>query len=364
MKRKKRGSIFVLILLAVSMLSGCKSNLPKKTADSPDKSQEPARESQNPENTQAGKEGAWKTGMAVVTTIGSSSDAGEEDGLVQIDSNVVALTLDSQGRITKCIIDSVQPKIYFSSDGKLITDAATVFPSKNELGEAYGMKKASGIGKEWNQQGEAFAQYVTGKTIEEVKGIAVNENGAPADADLAASVTMSIGGLVQAMEKAAANAKELGAGPSDKLGLAMETNMENSKDSADGQDGLAQASSTFTAVTVSPDGHITSCIIDSTQSNVGFSAQGKITADIGQEIKTKNELGESYGLKAASSIGKEWYEQAEAYSAYVTGKTIEEVKGIAINDGGAPAEADLSASVTIGIADFNGALEKAVSSAK
>ena len=40
--------------------------------------------------------------------------------------------------------------------------------------------------------------------IEEVKGIAVNEEGAATDADLAASVTISIGGYIAAIEKAIA----------------------------------------------------------------------------------------------------------------------------------------------------------------
>ena len=75
--------------------------------------------------------------------------------------------------------------------------------TKNQLGDAYGMKKASGIGKEWNEQAAAFCEYVTGKTVEEVTGIALTEKGAPADADLAASVTVSVGDFLTLIEKAA-----------------------------------------------------------------------------------------------------------------------------------------------------------------
>jgi hypothetical protein len=66
---------------------------------------------------------------------------------------------------------------------------------------------------------------------------------------------------------------------------------------------------------------ITSCIIDASQTNINFSKEGKITSDINAEFQTKNELGDAYGMKKASSIGKEWNEQANAFAQYVVGKT-------------------------------------------
>ena len=41
------------------------------------------------------------------------------------------------------------------------------------------MKKASGIGKEWNEQAAAFAKYVEGKTANEIAAIAVDESKHP-----------------------------------------------------------------------------------------------------------------------------------------------------------------------------------------
>jgi hypothetical protein len=58
-----------------------------------------------------------------------------------------------------------------------------------------------GAKAEWNEQAAAFCRYVTGKTAAEVSGIAVTE-GKPADADLASSVTISIGGFQKLIEKA------------------------------------------------------------------------------------------------------------------------------------------------------------------
>ena len=70
-------------------------------------------------------------------------------------------------------------------------------------------------------------------------------------------------------------------------------------------------------------------------------------------------LGENYGLKQFSPIGKEWNEQVAAFSAYVTGKTAEEVAGIALTETTAPAESDLASSVTIAVGDFMKLIEKA-----
>ena len=68
-------------------------------------------------------------------------------------------------------------------------------------------------------------------------------------------------------------------------------------------------------------------------------------------------------MKKASSIGKEWFEQAAAYAAYAVGKTADEVNGTAVTEG-APSDADLAASVTVHITDFNTVITKAVGNAK
>ena len=87
------------------------------------------------------------------------------------------------------------------SQGQLLTDLTVPVPSKNELGADYGMGSISGIGKEWNEQAQALADYVVGKTADEVLGIAVDEATKPAEADLASSVTISIGGFQALLEK-------------------------------------------------------------------------------------------------------------------------------------------------------------------
>lgn len=306
---------------------------------------------------------AVKTGLAVISTAANSKDAGEGDGVAQADSYIVAVTVDKDGKIVKCIIDSAQTKINFSKTGEIITDINATFKTKNELKDEYGMKKASSIGKEWYEQAEALSEYVVGKTVEEIKGIAVNEKGAPSDAELASSVTISIGSYVDAIEKAVSNAQNLGAQAEDKLGLAVTTNIKNSKNAGE-EDGLAQAYSSYAVATFDASGKITSCIIEGSQVNVNFSKDGKITSDINATQPTKHELGDNYGMKKASSIGKEWYEQADALAQYVVGKTAEEVKGISVNEKGAPTDSELATSVTVSIGGYVDLIEKASTSAK
>ncbi len=294
-----------------------------------------------------------------MTSLSKSTDAGEKDGLAEVDSTVVAVTVDSKGKIQKCTIDAVGAQVYFDTKGQLVTPPTTVFKTKNELVDDYGMKKASGIGKEWYEQAEAFAKYVEGMTVDEVKGIKVDEMNYPIQTDLKASVTISIGGFVKGIEKAVQMAQEGGAAEADKLNIGILTTMSKSISAAEDKPGLAQVTSTFAAVTRDAGGRISSCILDESLGNINFNAMGKITTDLSTMPQTKNELGEAYGMKKASGIGKEWMEQAAAFAKYVTGKTPAEVSGIAVDDKGYVVTEDIKTSVTISIGDFLAALMKA-----
>ncbi len=306
----------------------------------------------------AANSGKVKTGLAVITELNKSTDAGAKPGLAEIDSTVVAVTVDGNGKIVKCAIDMVQSKINFDASGKLITPKDTTFPTKNELGEKYGMKKASKIGKEWKEQAGALAKYVEGKTIKEIKGIAVDQGQHATGSDLKTSVTISIGEYIEAIEKAVAHAQALGASSSDVLGLGVVTNMSHSVNAGE-KPGLAEGYSYYIAITKDSKNKITSCLIDASQGQVNFNTSGKITTNLKVRAKTKNELAESYGMKKVSKIGKEWNEQALAFAKYVTGKTPSEVANIAVNKEGHATGSDLLASVTVGIMDFKAALAKA-----
>ncbi|MGC4019850.1 MAG: hypothetical protein QM793_11910 [Muricomes sp.] len=348
------------LLLCATLVTGALTACGGAKTEETDKKETKTEATQTEET----KESAAKTGLAVNTSIAKSTPAGAEDGLAQVDSTVVAVLVGEDGKILDCKIDAAQTKINFSAEGKLLTDLKTTFKSKQELGTEYGLGKASSIGKEWNEQANAFAEYVVGKTVDEVKGIAVNEEGVPTDEDLTASVTIHIGDFVSAVEKAVANAKDLGAKSTDKLGLGVATEMSKSTDVTADAEGLAEAYSMYSVVTTDADGKITSCYVDASQGDVKFDKAGAITSDLTAAIQTKQELGDKYGMKKASAIGKEWFEQADAFAKYVTGKTADEVGGIAVSDEGLASDSDLISSVTVHVSPLIGVVEKATQNAK
>lgn len=361
---KKTSILLLSLALSAAMLTGCgksEDKAPEATTPATEEAT-PAPET-TPEAEDTTATGNLKTGLGVVTSIADSKDAGDEDGVGSVYSTIAAVLVDADGKITDCKIDAAQTKINFSKEGKVTSDLAAAISSKQELGEAYGMKATSKIGKEWNEQADAFAAYVVGKTVDEVKGIAVSE-GVATDADLASSVTIHIGDFMAAVEKAVTTAQDLGAVAGDKLGLAVSTEISGSKDASADGDGLAQAYSYYSAVSTSADGTITSCYIDASQGNVNFDTKGAVTSDLAAAVPTKQELGDGYGMKAASKIGKEWFEQANAFAAYVTGKTVADVTGIAVTDEGLAGDADLISSVTVHVGSFISVVEKAVNNAK
>lgn len=354
---KKRIALLLATIFAVSSLAvGCgdaknaENDTEKKNNDTT------AQEGTANEGTTA--EGGLKTGLALSTSLDGSSD-----GAAQADVTMAAVTVDADGKIVECVIDSVQSKIEFDAKGQLTTDVATEFKTKNELGPDYGMKKFGNAVAEWNEQAAAFAAYCVGKTADEVTGMAVTEEGKAADEDLAASCTIYVGGFQALVAKAAANAVDMGAQAGDKLGLGVATNMAKSTSAAADKEGVAQTYATVAVTTTNADGKITSAVIDAVQADVNFDATGKVTTDLTAAVPSKNELGDAYGMKSASAIGKEWNEQAAAYAAYAVGKTADEVNATAVTEG-VPSDADLAASVTVHIADFNTVITKAVNSAK
>ena len=336
------------MVLALGLLAGCSGepvSAPSAAATKP--------------TEVAGAPAAVKTGLYVGASVSDSkSAAAEENGQVKFDVTLVAVTVSDEGVIESCVIDSIPATVKFDASGVITSDISAAVPTKNELGEDYGMKAYAGSKYEWNEQVAALSAYAVGKTVEELRSGAVDETGHAADADLASTATIYLGGYVSAIEAAVNNAQHLGASSGDKLVLASLNSVGSSKNPEGDKAGTAQLDADVTAVTMNG-GVITSCYIDSVQAKVNFDTTGTITTDLSAPILTKNGMGEGYGLKAYAGSKYEWNEQAAAFAAYVTGKTAEEVAGIAVNEKTAPADADLAASVTISIAGFQALIAKA-----
>ena len=159
--------------------------------------------------------GAGKLGLASKTTMGMSADLAEKDGVksgkAQADTMMAAVIVDANGKVVSIKIDTVQSPITFDEAGKLTVDKANVFKSKRELGNDYGMKKASKIGKEWFEQVDAIEKWMTGKTADQIKAMKVkkteSEGNVADEADLATSATIGIDEFIEVATTAIANAK-------------------------------------------------------------------------------------------------------------------------------------------------------------
>ena len=300
-----------------------------------------------------------KTGIAIVSSYTTADATADAAGNAQVDSTVAAVTVDEDGKIVACKIDVAQNKVPVNADGTF--DTSLTFKSKQELGTDYGMTPASAIGKEWYEQADAFAAYVVGKTAAEVEAIGVTgDHNAPDVADLAASCTMNVVDIKAAIVEACNNAQDLGASADDTLGLGLSTEMSSSKLPTADEAGLVQTDTTYAAVTYDKDGKITSTLLNCTQAKMDVTAEGVVTAR-GDSIVPKQEQGDDYGMRAASAIGKEWNEQADAFAAYLTGKTAAEVSAIGVTgDHNAPDVADLSASCTMNVLGFIDAVGRAM----
>ena len=365
----KRSIITLALVLVIAMLTGC-AGTPvvyysdctcpsgSHTETQPAPQESTPVETTAPVESQPAAEGAVKTGVAILASAAESKNAGDADGEAKYDVSVVAVTVDDNGVIQSCIIDSIGTSVLFDVSGNIVSDLTAPIATKNELGENYGMKAYAGSQYEWNEQAAALSAYAVGKTVEELRSGAVDETGHAVDADLATTATIYLGGYVAAVEKAAANAQHLGAQSGDELKLAIIPAVDSSA-SADAENaGLAQLDVNAAALTLR-DGVITSAQIDSVQAKVNFDASGVITTDLTAPIATKNELGEGYGMVAWGGAIAEWNAQAASFAAYITGKTPAEVASIAVDETTKPTDADLVSSVTIKIGGFQALIAKA-----
>ena len=153
------------------------------------------------------------TGLGSVTSVKLTPAAADKAGQVSVNTTMCAVTLDDAGKIVAVQFDVVQPKAAFDAAGAASGDLNAAPQTKKELKEGYGMVKASAIGKEWFEQAEALEAWCVGTTVEEVCALKPSDRGdgsppmVPDEADLKASVTVTVGDYLEALKKAAAVAK-------------------------------------------------------------------------------------------------------------------------------------------------------------
>lgn len=112
-----------------------------------------------------------------------------------------------------------------------------------------------------------------------------------------------------------------------KVGTASYTHTNDSYGYTEGKNGRGAVSTTLVAAVFDTNGKIVRVSIDEVETTMGIDATGQLTNFTAGEVKSKKELGDSYGMKTYSSIGKEWYQQVESLEKWLEGKTVNSVMG-------------------------------------
>ena len=152
-------------------------------------------------------------GIGVYTPVSKADNAYEldgdmYDGAVNADSTVCCVVLD--GNVIKAIrFDVTQFKVTVNAKGEVSGVAAgELIQSKGEKKEAYGMVAyAKAPAGEWYVQAAAFENYCIGKTVEEVLGLELGEDGKILDADVKTTCSIIVSDLIKALERAVAEAR-------------------------------------------------------------------------------------------------------------------------------------------------------------
>ncbi len=145
-----------------------------------------------------------------------------------------------------------------------------------------------------------------------------------------------------------------------KFGVGSYTSSET-KDSADGVEGKSATEVTVATVLLDSDGKIADCAIDAIDIEAKFNQKGE-AADLG-ELKSKYQMGDSYGMKEYGKSKGEWYEEVNSFIGVIKGKSLSDVKAL-VSKGKKGTDEVINAGCTIEIDDFVMAIEKAFNNAK
>lgn len=143
-----------------------------------------------------------KIGLGLHTSISDSKDAtAEANGTTVAYSYIASVVVDANGVILGADLDELQAKVNFDATGKVTSDLAAEVLTKTELGDAYGMRKASPIGLEYDEQLAGLEAWLIGKTAADFKAAVEGK-----DETLLAVCTVTMTSMVTAVEKAVAAA--------------------------------------------------------------------------------------------------------------------------------------------------------------
>lgn len=278
-------------------------------------------------DTTSGEVEALKFGLGVYTNVSKASSAdGDAKGEGKVAITAAAITVDADGKVVSCQLDTAENSVNYTSEGKAIAKEGG-FKTKYELGDAYGMVAYGGgkVTKEWNEQTDAFEGVVVGKTLAEIKAMVAEGNKGTSDV-VNAGCTIMINEFVGAIEKAFANLAESEATSACAVKLGIYTE-QSTKDANGDADGYNQVETTIVASAMDAEGKVVVVASDCVQVKFAFDKTGVSNYDLTKAVSSKRELGANYGMVAygGGKVTKEWFEQADAFNALCVGKTVDEI---------------------------------------
>ena len=295
-----------------------------------------------------------KFGMGVYTGTPATTDAtADKDGSGKLDVTVAAITVDANGKIVACALDTASNTVNFTAAGKAV--AAAEFKTKYEMGKDYNMVAYGQAKAEWFEQADAFEKLVAGKTLDEVKALVAAENKGN-DEVINAGCTIMIHEFVGAIEKAYNNAADSNVTADHTLKVTAATEQTCTDATAD-KDGSNKVATTVFAAAVDADGKVVAAASDCVELAFTFNTKGVSTLDTTKAVVSKKEAGDNYGMVAHGNAAKEWYAQAAAFDAACIGKTASEIAGLMGADGKGVADLQ-AAGCTIYVSGFVKAASK------
>ena len=265
--------------------------------------------------------GGMKLGLGCVAAL--AMDGTEKTA---VKATAAAVLLDKDGVIRRCRLDETEFSIALEG-GRTVEP--TGWQTKGEQGAAYKPtdRDTGGSGElssPWQEQARAFCAYVEGKTAGEVSGIAATDG----KSSEIAGCDLIITDFIKAVRKAADMATEqTQAAAADTLQLALTAGRAEGATAA-----APQYDVELSAVSLDTQKRITGCYADTLQ--VKLKVEENTFAMTAGDVSTKRDMGDAYGMKAASGIKKEWYEQAAAFDAYAVGKTAAELAAVKLDGEG------------------------------
>ena len=295
-----------------------------------------------------------KFGSGVAISAPTVTDAtADKNGSGKIDITIAAVTVDADGKIVACALDTASNTVNFTADGKAVANAE--FKTKYEAGKDYNMVAYGGAKKEWFEQADAFETVVAGKTLAEVKAL-VAEGDKGTSEVIDAGCTIMIAEFVSAIEKAYNAAADSEVTAADTLKVTAVTE-QTCTDATEDKDGSNKVSTTFFATAVNAENKVVAASSDCVELSFTFDTKGVSTLDTTKAVSSKKEAGANYGMVAYGGAKKEWFEQAAAFDAACIGKTASEIAGLIGEDGKGVADLQ-AAGCTIYVTGFVKAASK------